>query len=192
MNIVPRLYLAVEDAWSICRNENLNKQGTLQEYEEGDRNNDTLVDLSCNTVAMAAWKAVIVAAIENKRVKSPIISFVGSRVRNLFSSYCDVRIPRNINTEVVAEKSEIESDIMKTMNKSFSRNIGVPRSLLPLGIVKATANIMVTIRAATNQLYAAASFIHFSLALTKFACCSVNNSLGFFPSTFTRSLQIAA
>ena len=131
----------------------------------------TLVELFFSKIARAAQKAIIMAAIEMKRVERPIISFVGNRVRNLFSAYCDVRIPRNINTEVVAEKSEIESDIIKTMNKGSSKNMGAPLSLLPPGIVKAAANIMVTMRAATNELDVAISFIHFSPSFTKFACC---------------------
>ena len=149
----------------------------------------TLVDRSFSERAMAAQKAIIMVAIEKKRVERPIISFVGNRVRNLFSAYCDVRIPRNINTDVVAEKSEMESDNMKTVNKSFPMNIGAPFSLLPPGIVKAAANIMVTMRAATNDPDVAVSFIHFSPSFTMFACCSVNNSLGFFPSAFIRSLH---
>ena len=150
----------------------------------------TLVDRPFSKIARAAQKAIIMVAIEKKRVERPIISFVGNRVRNLFSAYCEVRIPKNINTEVVAEKSEMESDIMKTMNKSFPKNMGAPVSSLPPGIVKAAENIMVTMSAATNELDAAISFIHFSPSFTKFACCSVNNSLGLFPSAFTRSLHI--
>ena len=150
----------------------------------------TLVELSLSKIARAAQKAIIIAAIETKRVESPIISFVGSRVRNFTSAYWDVRIPRNINTEVVAEKSEIESETKKTMKSLFSKKMGAPLSLLPPGMVKAAANIMVTMRADTNVLELAISFIHFSPSFTKSACCSENTSLGFFPSEFRVSLQI--
>ena len=119
---------------------------------------------------MAAQKATIMAAIEIKRKDMPNISFLGSRLR-LFSTYCEVRIPKNINTEVVAKKSEIESDIIKTMKKVLSKNMGTPLSLLPPGIVKAAANIMVTMRAATNELDDAIFFNHLSPSFTKSACC---------------------
>ena len=129
------------------------------------------IELFFSKIAMAEQKAIIMAAIEIKRRDRPNISFLGNRVRNLYSAYCEVKIPRNINTEVVAKKSEIESDIIKTTKKVSSKNMGAPLSLLPPGIVKAAANIMVTIRAATNELAVDISFIHFSPSFIKSACC---------------------
>jgi hypothetical protein len=53
-----------------------------------------------------------------------------------------VRTPKNINTEVDEEKSDRESDIMKSINTFFFKNIGRPVfwSLSP-GTVMAAANI---------------------------------------------------
>lgn len=150
----------------------------------------TLDELSFTEMARAAQKATIMATMEMKREERPIISFTGNHVRNFFSAYSDVRIPRNVNTEVVAKKSEIESDTMKTMSRLSFNNVGIPLSLLPPGIVKAAANMMVTTRALTNELDVAISFIHLSPSFTKLACWSENTSLGVFPSEFTKAFQL--
>ncbi|KAL6289322.1 hypothetical protein ACE6H2_006832 [Prunus campanulata] len=44
-------------------------------------------------------------AMEIKSVDRPIIIFVGKDFRKSSSAYRDVRIPKNINTEVVEEKN---------------------------------------------------------------------------------------
>ena len=57
-------------------------------------------DCSCSIRKRAAEKAVIMAAIEKKRVERSIIIFLGKDSRKSSSTYRDVRILINIKTEV--------------------------------------------------------------------------------------------
>ncbi|CAB4268871.1 unnamed protein product [Prunus armeniaca] len=89
-------------------------------------------------------------AMEIKSVERPIIIFVGKDVRKSSSAYRDVRIPKNINTEFVEEKSDIASETINTTNIFSSKNKGKPvPPLFPPGTVKAAANMMVIVRAPT-------------------------------------------
>lgn len=80
------------------------------------------------TVHEAAQKVTIIAAIEKKRVERPIIIFLGKDSRKSSSAYLDVRIPKNIKTEVEEEKRDRASNIMKSLNDLSRKNIGKPVS----------------------------------------------------------------
>ena len=159
---MPGPYVEMKISTSNGNNSNAKRvTGILASRMRGSITN--LVECSFSQIARAALNDIIMAAIEKKRAERPIINFVGNRVRNLLSAYCDVMMPRNINTEVVAEKSDIASEIIKSINKGSFRNLGIPVfSSVPPGTVKAAENMMVTMRAATNVLALAISFIHFS------------------------------
>ncbi|KAG2673959.1 hypothetical protein I3760_13G113400 [Carya illinoinensis] len=132
----------------------------------------TIHDCSRSMIKRAAEKAIIMVAIEKKRVERPIIIFVGKDLRKSSSAYRD-------------EKRDKASEIIKIMNKSSRKNSGKPVScLLPPGIVKVVANIMVIMRALTTVQDVAVSFIHCSPAFNIASCCFVNNSWGVKPSLF--------
>ncbi|KAG6628863.1 hypothetical protein CIPAW_14G042000 [Carya illinoinensis] len=66
-----------------------------------------------NMSKRAIEKAIIIVAIEKKRAKMPMIIFLGKDVRKSSSACRDVRIPKNIITEVEEENSERESATIK-------------------------------------------------------------------------------
>ena len=63
----------------------------------------------------AAQKVTIMAAMDKKSVERPKIKLVGKDLRKSSSAYRDVRIPKNINTDVDEEKREIASATIKTV-----------------------------------------------------------------------------
>jgi phosphoribosylformylglycinamidine (FGAM) synthase PurS component len=75
-------------------------------------------------IIRAAQKVTIMVAMEKKSVERPIINLVGKDLWKSSSAYRDVRIPRNINTDVDEEKREIASATIKTVKDSLSLNIG--------------------------------------------------------------------
>jgi phosphoribosylformylglycinamidine (FGAM) synthase PurS component len=76
-------------------------------------------NLPFNIIIRAAQKVTIMAAIEKKSMERPMINLVGKDLRKSSSAYRDVRIPKNINTDVDEEKREIASATIKTV-KDFS------------------------------------------------------------------------
>ncbi|EOY20799.1 Galactose-1-phosphate uridylyltransferase, putative [Theobroma cacao] len=73
-------------------------------------------------------KATIIDAIDMKREESPMINLLGKDLRKSCVVYRDVRMPTNINTEVVEAKREIESDIMNILKSFFVKSKGTPVS----------------------------------------------------------------
>ncbi|KAM2853231.1 hypothetical protein FF1_023842 [Malus domestica] len=102
-------------------------------------------------------------AIDKKRVKRPIIIFVGKDLLKSSSEKRDVRIPKNMIIEVVEEKSETASETINVVTTFLVKNVGRPVfSSFPPGTVNAAANIMVTMRAPTTVQEVAVSFNDFS------------------------------
>lgn len=134
----------------------------------------------------AVEKVIIMVAIEKKRVASPTIIFVGKDLRKSCSSYRDVRIVKNINTDVDEENSDSVSDTMKIVNNFLSENIGKPVfGSLPPGTVKATANIIVIIRAPTTVQDVAVVFIQSSPSFFISLWASVNSFVGLSSKSLT-------
>ena len=86
----------------------------------------TIHNSSWNIMERPAQKATIMAAMDRKRVERPIINFFGKDSRKSSSAYLDVRIPRNISTEVVEVNSAMAFDSIKTLNNFLFINIGKP------------------------------------------------------------------
>ena len=143
----------------------------------------------CSIIKRAAEKAIIIVAIEKKRVERPMIIFLGKDSRKSSSAKRDVRIPKNIKTEVEEENRDRASDIIKSMNNFSCKNIGMPESWpLPPGTVKTAANIIVIMRAPATVQEVDVSFIHCSPSFIKSLWLFVNNSLGVKPSLLIDSL----
>lgn len=88
----------------------------------------TIQDSPRNIIKIAEEKAIIIVAMEKKRVKRPIIILVGKDFWKYSASKCNVRIPKNINTEVEEENSDRESAIIKILNNFLFKKIGKPVS----------------------------------------------------------------
>ncbi|WRX18960.1 hypothetical protein QQP08_011447 [Theobroma cacao] len=73
-------------------------------------------------------KDTIIATIEMKSEESPMINLLGKDLRKSGAVYRDVRMPTNINTEVVEAKREIESDIMNILKRNTSILIRTSRN----------------------------------------------------------------
>jgi phosphoribosylformylglycinamidine (FGAM) synthase PurS component len=81
-------------------------------------------NLPSNIIIRASQKVTIMVAMEKKSVERPIINFLGKDLRKSSSAYRDVRIPKNINTDVDEEKREIASATIKTVKDFSSLKIG--------------------------------------------------------------------
>ncbi|CAI0401568.1 unnamed protein product [Linum tenue] len=122
-------------------------------------------------------KAIIMVAMEMKRVRSPVSSLFGSDERKSSSAYREVSMERNIKMDVAEETKASASDIAKNKNDLVWRYSGMPVSWsFPPGTVKAAANIMVVMSVATTMQEDAVSFIHFSPSLASFLCSVANRS----------------
>jgi phosphoribosylformylglycinamidine (FGAM) synthase PurS component len=83
-----------------------------------------IFNLPSNIIIRAAQKVTVMVAIEKKSVERPIINLLGKDLRKSSSAYRDVRIPKNINTDVDEEKREIASATIKTVKDFSSLKIG--------------------------------------------------------------------
>ena len=84
----------------------------------------TTSNLPFSIIMRAAQKVTIMAAMDKKSVERPKINLVGKDLRKSSSAYRDVRIPKNINTDVDEEKREIASATIKTVKNFLSLKIG--------------------------------------------------------------------
>ena len=102
----------------------------------------TIVDVNVN----------MVAATEMKSNMKPNVSFLGSEARKSSSSKGDVRMERNVTTEVKEQVKERTSRAVKDMKRGEWSRIGKPLlSLVPPGTVKAAAKTTVATRTATPE-----------------------------------------
>ena len=75
--------------------------------------------LPFSIIMREAQKVTIMVAMDKKSVERLKINSVGTDLRKSFSAYRDVRLPKNINTDVDEEKGEITYTTIKTV-KDFS------------------------------------------------------------------------
>ena len=117
-------------------------------------------------VKSAVEKATSIAAMEKNIMERPKIIFLGSETRKSSKEYLEVRIVRNIRTEVQEAKKDSVSAIVKIMKRVSDRRRGSPEeSSVPPGTVNMAWNVTVAMRAATKLHAEAVYFIHSSASL---------------------------
>lgn len=124
-------------------------------------------------------KASMVTATEKKRKVKPRMSFRGRECRKSWSSNGDVRIERNMTSDVSELARDRASVMMKTKKKPLWISRGCPfLSSLPPGTVKAAAKATVAISPATVEHDSEVRFSQSCASLRSSPCVRRKYSLG--------------
>ncbi|GMN69347.1 hypothetical protein TIFTF001_038398 [Ficus carica] len=75
-----------------------------------------------------AQKAINIVAMEKKSVDNPRNNLVAKDTRKSYSSYLEVKIPKNTNTEAVEEKTAIPMEINEQLKVDGSGGV------IPIGM----------------------------------------------------------
>ncbi|PWA60728.1 hypothetical protein CTI12_AA373750 [Artemisia annua] len=134
--------------------------------------------LCTSTSARVALNAIIVAANETNKETSPIVILLGNLERKSSSEKRAVSIPKNITTEAVEENNAMASVMIKSINVLLFKNKGFPSASFPPGSVKAPANAIMIMSAATTVHEADTSFIHCPASLSKSLCSTLKSFWG--------------
>lgn len=138
----------------------------------------------CSMVKSAVENATSMAAMEKNIMVRPKIIFLGSETRKSSKEYLEVRIVRNMRTEVHEVKKDSVSATVKIMNRTSVRWRGSPEeSSVPPGTVNMAWNVTVAMRAATKLHAEAVYFIHSSASLRSGSGASSNTWRGLNPLT---------
>ncbi|PON94970.1 hypothetical protein TorRG33x02_091690 [Trema orientale] len=116
-------------------------------------------------------------AMDTNSDVSPTKSFLGRSLPKSLSWYRDVRIARNMTTEVTEKHKATSDEMAKTSKAGLPSRVGLPLvSLVPPGTVVEVAKATVAMRAATTEQDSEVFVSHSPPALTSSPCVSVKRS----------------
>ena len=134
---------------------------------------------SLRTKKCPAQKDTKIAAMETKRDDKPSNSFLGRSLRKSLTWYLEVRMARNMTTEVTEKQRATSDEIANMRNAVWRSSIGLPlSSLIPPGTVAEVAKATVAISAATTEQESDVALSHFPPFSTSSLCDSLKTSFG--------------
>lgn len=146
--------------------------------------NAAYFSLFLRTKKWPAQNDISIAPIEIKSDVSPTNNFLGRSAPKSFSWNLEVRMARNMITEVTEKHSATSEDMANTLKAGWFCKVGVPllSSFTPPGTVAEVAKATVAIRAATTEHDWEVLMSHSPPCFASCSCVSLNISFGVFDS----------
>ena len=143
------------------------------------------LSLSLRRKKWAAQKQTNIAPKDSKREVNPSNSFLGKSLRKSFCWHLEVRITKNVITEVTEKARAIRDETPKIINPGCCSRLGLPLfSIIPPGTLAVVAKATVVISVVTNEHELAVLFSHCPPFSTRCLCDSLNTSFGVIPLLF--------
>lgn len=134
---------------------------------------------SLRTKKCPAQKDTRMAAMDTKRDDNPSNSFLGRSLRKSFTWYLEVRMARNMTTEVTEKQRATSDEIANMRNAGWRSSMGLPlSSLMPPGTVAEVAKATVAISAETTEHESEVALSHLPPFSTSSLCDSLKTSFG--------------